>query len=138
MSGATTIQADEYNRGGAAAKAKASRRERQRKSTMSRMPNGASTTSTDDGWVEANFAAFVQPGLYMVSVNVNAAYSFEEFDPWFERPGIGIPRPSVLSLVAGGFALASSFDPNRPEYISYGFGAPAGYFWTDVRFTPSY
>ena len=71
----------------------------------------------------------MDPGLYVVSMNVNASYAFSTI------PG-GAP-PSLLTLVAGSHTPLANPFPDLVYFDSV-LGHPNGYFWLDVQFSPSY
>ena len=87
--------------------------------------------ATGMGWHEVNInVSSLEPGLYVVSVNVVAEYAFSTIP--------GGATPSLLTLVAGSFADQNSPNPLFPQQVFHGSGHPNGYFWLDVDFTPQY
>ena len=72
----------------------------------------------------------MEPGLYVVSMNVNASYAFSTIP--------GGATPSLLTLVAG--SVTDSPTSAFPEFVYYNAiqNQPNGYFWLDVDFALSY
>lgn len=85
------------------------------------------------GWFTAGLTVpegEVQPGLYMVSANVNTSYSISEI-PLGATPG-------ALTLVAGSVGNESTPNTYFPESVFRTPSYPTAYLWMDVVFNPSY
>lgn len=82
----------------------------------------------------------VEPGLYVVSVNVAASLSISPITTYTHPtlgliPGVAPPAtPSVLTLVAGSISDTPNTFPSKVRSSPH----PTVYYWLDVSFTPDY
>ncbi len=88
----------------------------------------APANPTNVGWntVSLPTSQLLEPGLYLVSTNVNVSYNYSTL------AYIGLPQPSLLTLVAGVY-WNSNNSPNAPPDALGG-----AFYWIDVLFRPMY
>lgn len=94
----------------------------------------ATTTATGAGWKEVAISPVnVDPGLYMVSVNVVSHYSITTIN--HVTPAA---TPSLLTIVAGSYSTNANVPFPEAVYSNASLGFPTAFFWLDVSFTPLY
>lgn len=94
-----------------------------------------------EGWNEVEVeTALLEPGLYIVSVNVMSHLSVNPITTYTTTSNVTIPgvappaTPSVLTLVAGSYSDTGNVFPAKVAASPY----PTVHYWLDVAFSPKY